>query len=145
MTLGTINYLAVFAAAIASFVFGGMYYNVLSRQWMDARGVAPADMERAKAQMGSIPTPYAIAFVAEAIMAWMLAGMLLHLAQGGMPITLRNGVISGLFLWAGFVATTLAVNHAFQGAKWRLCIIDGGHWLGVLLVQGAVLGWWGVR
>jgi hypothetical protein len=33
---------------------------------------------------------------------------------------------------------------AFQGAKGALTVIDGGHWLGVLLIQGAILGWWGV-
>ena len=38
----------------------------------------------------------------------------------------------------------MAVNHAFQGAKRSLTLIDGGHWLGVLLIQGAILGWWGV-
>ena len=26
-----------------------------------------------------------------------------------------------------------------------LTLIDGGHWLGVLLIQGAILGWWGVQ
>jgi hypothetical protein len=26
-----------------------------------------------------------------------------------------------------------------------LTLIDGGHWLAVLLIQGAIMGWWGVR
>jgi hypothetical protein len=42
------------------------------------------------------------------------------------------------------VITTLAVNHAFQGSKRALTLIDGGHWLGVLLLQGAVIGLMGV-
>jgi hypothetical protein len=41
--------------------------------------------------------------------------------------------------------TSMAVNHAFQGAKRTLTLLDGGHWLGVLLIQGALLGWWGVN
>jgi hypothetical protein len=53
-------------------------------------------------------------------------------------------MITGLFLWVGFVITTMAVNHAFQGAKPMLTLIDGGHWLGVLLLQGLMLGWIGV-
>jgi hypothetical protein len=52
----------------------------------------------------------------------------------------RGGMISALFLWAGFVMTTLVVNHRFQMARPALTLIDGGHWLGVLLIQGAVLG-----
>ena len=40
--------------------------------------------------------------------------------------------------------TATAVNYAWQRAKVSLMVIDGGHWLGVLLVQGAVLGVMGV-
>ena len=111
---------------------------------MAAREMSSADMEKAKAEMGPVPVPYIIAFVALLIMAWMFAGVLLHLARGGMAVTIRAGMISGFFLWFGFVITTMVVNHAFQGAKRSLTLIDGGHWLGVLLIQGAILGWWGV-
>jgi Protein of unknown function (DUF1761) len=141
----SLNYLAVALAATASFAFGAAWYGALSRQWMDARGLSPEDMEKAKAAMGAIPLPFIVAFVAELIMAWMLAGILLHLEHGGLPPSVRNGLISAAFLWLGFVATTLTVNHTFQGARRSLTLIDGGHWLGVLLIQGAILGWLGVR
>jgi hypothetical protein len=88
---------------------------------------------------GPSPVPFIVAFVAQLVMAWMLAGVFLHLARGGIPLTLRSGLISGALVWAGFVMTSLVVNHAFQGAKWMLTLIDGGHWLGVLLIQSAVL------
>jgi hypothetical protein len=39
----------------------------------------------------------------------------------------------------------MVVNYAFHGARHTLTLIDGGHWLGVLLIQGAILGFWGVR
>lgn len=144
MTFGNLDYWPILIAAIASFAFGAVWYGALGRQWMAARGVSEADMTKAKAEMGRAPVPYIIAFVAELVMAWMFAGVLLHMAQGGLATSLRTGVISGFFLWLGFVITTMAVNHAFQGARRALTLIDGGHWLGVLLVQGAVLGWWGV-
>jgi hypothetical protein len=38
----------------------------------------------------------------------------------------------------------MAVNHGFQGAKRALTVIDGIHWLAVLLVQGLVIGLFGV-
>jgi Protein of unknown function (DUF1761) len=145
MTFGNLNYLPVLIAAVASFAFGAIWYGTLSRQWMAARGMSEADMARAKAEMGPVPVPYIVAFVAELVMAWMFAGLLLHMAQGGLAPSIRTGLISALFLWLGFVATTMAVNHAFQGARTALSLIDGGHWLGVLLIQGAILGWWGVR
>jgi hypothetical protein len=59
-----------------------------------------------------------------------------HLGQ----ITLINGVISGVFVWLGFVITTLAVNNSFAMRKPILIAIDGGHWLLVLVAMGAVIG-----
>lgn len=132
-----ISYVAVFIAAIASFAFGGVWYGLLSKQWMAAAGVGEKFMKGDGA--GPSPVPFIIAFVAQFVMAWMLAGVLLHLSRGGVPLTLRSGLISGALIWAGFVMTSLVVNHAFQGAKRMLTLIDGGHWLGVLLIQSTVL------
>ncbi len=139
--LGSLNYWPILIAAIAGFAFGAVWYMALSRQWLAARGLTEAE---AKARTGSSPLPFILSFVALLIMAWMLAGILLHLARGGTEMSVRSGLISGFFLWLGFVITTMAVNHAFQGERRALTLIDGGHWLGVLLIQGAILGWWGI-
>ena len=142
MNLGSLNIWPILIAVIASFAFGGIYYSTLGRQWMAARNVSLADMEKARAEMSV--TPYIVSVIALIVMAVMLSGVLVHLARSGMPISIRSGMISAFLIWLGFVITTLAVNHSFQGAKRSLTLIDGGHWLGVLLIQGAVLGWWGV-
>jgi hypothetical protein len=144
VNLGNLNYWPILIAAIVSFGFGAVWYGALGKQWMAARDLSPADLEKAKAGMGAVPWPFIIAFVALFVMAWMFSGVLLHMARGGMAMSIRAGMISGAFLWLGFVITTMAVNYAFQGAKRSLTLIDGGHWLGVLLIQGAILGWWGV-
>jgi len=109
---------------------------VLAKPWMHAVGKTEADRPQGSAQV----VPFAIAIVALLIMAWMLAGVMGHLGD----ITIRGGVISGLFVWLGFVITTMGVNHAFSGAKPMLTLIDGGYWLAVLLIQGAVIGAFGV-
>ena len=69
-------------------------------------------------------------------MAWVLAGLIGHMGD----FTVPNGLISAAFAWFGFVITTQSVNYAF-GA---LTVIDGGHWLGVLLIMGAVIGAFGI-
>jgi Protein of unknown function (DUF1761) len=74
------------------------------------------------------------------IMAWVLAGMVGHLGA----VTIRSAVISGLFVWAGFVVTTLLVNNAFAGRRYMLTLIDAGHWLLVVVLMGRVIGWMGV-
>lgn len=135
MDFGGTNYLAIVAAAVAAFVFGAIYYGALGKPWMKAARIDPADAKMS-------PVLFVTSFVAELIMAWVLAGVIGHLGTG--QVTLWNGVVSGFFIWLGFMATTVAVNQRYQGFGWDLTIIDGIHWLGVALIMGAVIGWWGV-
>ena len=88
------------------------------------------------------PAPFIVSMMALLIMAWVLAGGIGHLGPG--QVTLKNGVISALFMWLGFVITTLAVNYSFGQRKPMLTVIDGIHWLGVLVIQGAIIGAMGV-
>jgi hypothetical protein len=127
-------------AAALSFLFGGLWYGILSQRWMDAAGL---DEARIRAG-GPSPWPFVITFFCQLLMAWMLAGMLLHLAKAGIPATMRNGMITGFFIWAGFVMPSLVINYTFQMRTQALKLIDGAHWLGVLLIQGALLGAYGL-
>jgi hypothetical protein len=139
----TINYLALFGATLAAFVFGGLWYGPLfSKTWVASLGKSEAQL---KAGARPMPLLFAITLVASFVMAWVLAGLMLHLAKAGVPATLRNGLITGFFCWLGFVATTLVTNHGYQGARWTQTLIDGGHWLGVLLIEGAILGAFAIR
>ncbi len=132
MEFAGISYLAVLAAAVAAFMFGAAWYGGLSKQWMAAAGL----MEPPKPN----PAIYLMTFGCQLVIAWVLAGVMGHLSQ----VSLTGGIISALFIWFGFVATTLIVNHRFQSAPWSLTIIDGGHWLGVLVIMGAVIGLIGI-
>lgn len=132
--------MAIFFAALASFAFGGVYYTVLSKPWMAAQGKTENDIKNSGRPL---PMLLILTFVAALVMAWVLAGIIGHLGPG--RVTIRAGLISALFVWVGFVATTMTVNHGYQGARWSLSLIDGSHWLGVLLIQGAVIGWFGIR
>lgn len=137
---GLVPWVLVLAAA-ASFVFGGLWYGLLSKQWMAAAGLSK---ERLEQNSGQTPRLLITTFIACLFMAWMLAGVILHMQKAGIPATLKNGAISGLFIWAGFVMTTLVVNHGYQLQKRTLTLIDGAYWLGVLLIQGALIGWLGI-
>lgn len=135
MDFGGMNYLAILVAAAAAFAFGAVYYMTLSKPWIRASGIDPSKMKPGAA-------PFVTSFAAELIMAWIMAGAIGHLGTG--QITLWNGVVSGAILWLGFIATTIAVNHRYQGFGWNLTIIDAGHWLGVALLMGGIIGWFGV-
>lgn len=132
------NYWAIMLAAAVSFLFGAVWYGAFARPWMVAIGKTEEEVKTS----GQTPGLYLVAIIALIVMAFVLAGLIGHLGPG--QVTLRNGLISGAFAWLGFVATTLVVNHGFQGASRSLTMIDGGHWLGVLLIQGAIIGAMGV-
>jgi hypothetical protein len=137
MTFAGINYLAIVVAAVAGFAFGAAYYMTLSGPWLAASGRTKEEVTVKRS-----PVPFIVSIVALVIMAWVLAGTMGHLGQG--QVTLKNGVISALFVWLGFVITTQSVNYAFGGRKPMLGVIDGIHWLGVLVIQGAIIGAMGV-
>ena len=130
MTFSGINHLVV-VAAVAGWLASSTWYLSLSRPYATALGKTP------------VPAfgPYFLAFVVDLIIAWMLAGLLGHLGAG--QVTLRNGVVSGAFVWFGFVLTTMAVNYTFSGRDRRLLLIDAGNWLVVLVVIGGVIGLFG--
>jgi hypothetical protein len=134
MDFSVINWLAVVVAAVAAWLFGAAWYMGLSKPWMAAAKIDPSKMQRSIA-------PFIVSFVAELLMATVVA-LLLGAVTGGEPSVVA-GLIFGFVFWLGFVATTLAVNHRYEGFGWGLTLIDGGHWLGVLLIIGAVIGWFG--
>jgi hypothetical protein len=140
MSFAGTNSLAIILGAVASFLFGGVWYGIFSKSWMEAAGLKLEDLKPADGAAAF--APYAIAFVAQLVMATVLAGVIGHLGQG--QVTLKNGIISAFLIWLGFVATTITVNHTFQMQPRALTLIDAGHWLGVLLIQGALIGWMGV-
>jgi Protein of unknown function (DUF1761) len=135
MNFAGMNYIAIVVAAIAAFAFGAAWYGALSKPWIRATRIDPATVK-----MSAVP--FVTSFVCELIMAWVMAGVIGHLGTG--QVTLWNGVVSGFFLWLGFLATVTAVNQRYEGFGWDLTIIDAGHWLGVALIMGGVIGWFGV-
>lgn len=136
MSFAGISYTAVLVAAIASYVFGAVWYMALSKQWIAALDKTEAEFKSRKPSA----VPFIIAFVAQLVMAVVLAGIIGHLG----PPTPKTGLITAGLVYIGFVLTTLVTNHGFQGNKPSLTVIDGLHWLGVLMIQGLVIGLIGV-
>lgn len=136
MDFGGVNYLAVLVAAIAGFFVGWPWYMTLGKPWARALGMDPDNPPP------PAPKPFIILGIALLVMAFVLAGVIGHLGQD--QVTLANGVLSGIFVWAGFVVTSMSVNYAFQDRPLSLTLIDGGHFLLVLMLQGAIIGWMGV-
>jgi hypothetical protein len=142
MKFAGMNFLAIVVAAIAAWLVGGVWYSVLSRPWVVAQGTT---MEAFKARQAALKgtaaawLPFVLVFIAELIIAWVLAGIMGHIGAW----SIRGGLISAAFVWFGFVLTTIVANNAFQQRSIKLTAIDSGGWLAAFLVIGAILGAWG--
>jgi len=132
------NWLAIILAAVASMALGMAWYSILGNQWMAALGKTREDlMPDGKASS----RPFVIAGVAQVIMAFVLLMLVRKVFDtSAVDVQLADSMLLGARVWFGFMLTSMVLNHAYQGQKLSLSIIDGGYLLGIMLVQGAVLG-----
>ena len=135
------SYTGILLAAVAAWIFGAIYYTALGKPWLAAQGKT---MEQCKAEQAgksklTMYLPFLLSFVGAVLMGVTLYGILTHIGA----FTARAGAISGAFCWLGFVLTTVAINNAYQGRRWSLTAIDATHWLFVLIIICAIVGWMG--
>jgi hypothetical protein len=136
------NYLAIVVAAAAAWLVGGVWYSVLSKHWVEGQGMTVEEAKAKHAAVKGTPQawlPFVLVFIAELIIAFVLAGLLTHLGAW----SVRGGIISAAFVWFGFVLTTIVGNYAFHQRSYKLMAIDAGGWLAAFLVIGAIVGGWG--
>ena len=126
------QYLGIPVAALAAWIFGAVWYGVLGKQWQAALGLDPGDCKDRKMSL----KPLVVSFLAELVMAGVLFDVLNHASVVGW----KWGLASGVEIGVGLLAMVTVVNNIFPGRKAKLSIIDGGHWVGVASIMGAVLG-----
>ncbi|RYE11016.1 MAG: DUF1761 domain-containing protein [Hyphomicrobiales bacterium] len=136
MILGNVNWLAIIVAMIASMALGAVWYTTLGNRWMAALGKTREQIVGG----GSTITPFIWTAAMQLVSAYFLARLTPLVFD---TTTIVNAVQLGFFLWLGFVLTSMITNHRYQGSKWSLALIDGGYGLGVLLIQGLVIGLFG--
>ena len=134
-----LNWIAIGISTLVSMGIGAAWYSSLAKPWIAANGFTDAQVKSIEAN--DTPLIYVIAAICHLVMAVILSGVVFH--AGGDEVTLGDGVLTAFLIWLGFVLTTMCVNHRFQFKTWVLTVIDSGHYLIVLLAQGAILGWFG--
>ncbi len=133
-----VNYVAVLAAAVASMAVGFLWYSpmVLGNPWMKLMGYTKSSMDKAKKGMGMM---YGLSFVAALVTAYVLSHVMTFSMNYLRYDALTTGLMSGFWMWPGFVAPVQMTDVIFGGKKWELFGINTGYQLASLLVMGAVL------
>jgi hypothetical protein len=129
-----INWLAVLAAAVSSFVLGGLWYSkaLFGRAWMSTNNLSDADL--AKSNMAKI---FGLSLVFAVIMAANLAAFLAE------PKTTASwGATAGFLAGFGWVALSIATIALFERRSWKYVLINGGYMTVSFVVMGLIIGAW---
>jgi Protein of unknown function (DUF1761) len=129
-----INHFAVVAAALATFVIGGVWYSPLlfHKAWMDANGFTEQDLRRSS--MGKI---FGLSFVFALVMAYNLAAFL-----AAPDTTVWWGAVAGGLAGIGWVALSIGILGLFERRSWKYVLINGGYFASSFVAMGAILGAW---
>ncbi|HEX9580717.1 MAG TPA: DUF1761 domain-containing protein [Gemmatimonadales bacterium] len=129
----SINWLAVVAAAAASFVLGGLWYSpaLFGPAWRIETGLTEAQLAA-----GSPAVTFGVSFVLS-----LLASAVFAMFLGPDPalgFALGAGSSAG-FCW---VAASFGVNYLFEKKSLRLWVINGGYHTVQFTLFGLILGVW---
>lgn len=127
------EFISVLLAGAAGFVFGGVWYTVLGRQWMAASGV-PLGADGQPTNRKD-PVPY----VTSLLCCVLVAGMMRHTFELSGIETLGKGFLSGSGVGLFFVCPWIATFYSFGAKPRALLWIDGGFATLGCAVIGSVL------
>ncbi len=130
--MGAINWLAVVAAAVSSFMVGGLWYGPLfGKTWM--RVSEMSEERAAQANQGRI---FGLSFVLQLIAAAVLALFIGAEASLGFALFAAGSV--GLF----WVAPALGVVYLFEQRSLAHWAVNSGYQVVAFLLMGLVIGAW---
>lgn len=131
-----LNWFAALAAAVASFVIGGVWYAALfGKAWARAYGYTD---EQLKAMGANPARTFSIMFVCDVVSAAVIAAI----AGGGGVGGAVGGAALGLMLWLGVAAANGLQVHLGSGRPFKGFVIDTGKQLVALVVMGLIIGSW---
>lgn len=124
-----INWLAVIAAAVSSFVLGGIWYSALfGKAWQKAAGVT--DEQIKTGNMGVIfGGSFVLALIASAAFAPFVGAL-----DAG------TSALYGLTAGLCWVATSIGMDYLFERRSLQLFLINGGYHTLQFTLIGAILG-----
>src|SRR5690348_269538 len=106
-----INYWAVLVAAAVNMAVGAAWYSrsLFGNQWAKALNQKLEDMKK-RGNQG-----IAVSVVTSLITAFILA----HFVRYAGSTSFADGLVTGFWLWLGFVGAMLASAYVFEGRSWR--------------------------
>ena len=126
-----VNIWAVIAAAVSSFLLGGLWYSpvLFMKPWNEAMG-------RTEKDNGHPAKVFGLSFAFAVVAAYVFAVFL-----GPNPV-LSESVKAGLLVGVAFVGMSFGINYQFANRPLSALFIDGGYHTGQFMLYGLILGAW---
>jgi len=130
--LSQLNFLAVFVAAISTFLLGSIWYApfMFGKAWMIENGFTEDDLK------GGMVKILISSLVLELFMAFNLAAFI------GSEADVSFGIFAGLAAGLGWVGFAMGVTYLFDRKSFKHWAIDAGYHTVAFTIMGAILGAW---
>lgn len=130
-----LNYLAILASAIASFVIGFLWYSpqLFGNIWL--KGMHFREDHTKGANMG---LTMGIGFLMTLLMVYVLAHYISYMDAN----TASQGAESAFWPWLGFMLPIMAGQVLWERKSFKVFAINASHYLVVLIVSGIILAVW---
>lgn len=127
-----LNWLAVFAAAVSSFVLGGVWYAALFTKAHARAAGLPDDY----AKSGNPAMIFGLSFLLSLVASASFAVFL------GSEIDAATGALYGFTAGLCWVTASFGINYLFERKNLTLFLINGGYHTLQFTLIGAILGAW---
>lgn len=129
MDPSTIDYFAVLAAALSSFLIGGLWYSpvLFARAWMRETALSEETLRQGVART------FAGAFVLSLVVALNLAFFL------GTEATITWGMSAGALAGIGWAGASMGITYLFERRSLTLWLIDAGYHAVAYTAMGAII------
>ncbi len=139
MVLYGVNFIGVLVAAVASMLFGMIWYSpkIFGNKWMRLTGISKKKAKEAKEK--GMTLHMLGSFVSQIVTAAILSVFLLYAGAASIPASL----LVSFLLWLGFIATTQISSVFWEQKTWSLFTLNSLYSLCNLFVMAIVLQlWW---
>ena len=147
-----VNLLAVLVCAIATMAIGFLWYSpmLFAKPWVKEMGYDMYDKAAMDKMRKSAGPAYGASFVASIVSAMVLAKLLNALSRHSdriwhavaTPQPVLYGVMVGVAVWLGFVATVQLTGVLFANQGGKLFAINTGYQFVCYAAMGAILAVW---
>ena len=136
-----INLLAVFVAALVSFVLGFLFHGPISgKLWMKLANIHPTGNEKLSDMIPQMLWNFLVNLVTAFVMAgtfWLVFSSS-HMG----PATWFRGAILGAWLWLGFLVTSSSIGVIWLKQSFKLWLFEAVCSLITMAAMGAILASW---